>query len=144
MRTRRLALIASTMVALGGSLTGAATAASAQSTVPVRVFTASDSGRTITMIIGTTFKVRLANCADCGDEWSFSQRPVSRVVKVEHRAEVSTATPPAVGGEAHTIWTFQTERAGKTTMRIAEHSAEQGGKVIKRFTLTIKVLPIAS
>ncbi len=105
----------------------------------VRTFGYSDSGRTVHVSKGATFKVRLKGCGDCGDYWSFSHRPDKAVVKVVSRRVVAAAKPPAVGGYDHTIWTMKAVGRGTTTMRMAEHSASQHGKVIKRFSLTVKV-----
>lgn len=144
MTSRRLALILSTAAVAAAPVMTAASAAPSQPAAHERVFGYADSGRTVNVSNGATFQVRLENCADCGQQWHFVRRPAARTVTVVSRHEVSTAKPPAVGGDAHTIWTFHaTRNPGKTSMEMVETSAERGGKVIKRFTLTVDVHTLA-
>jgi predicted secreted protein len=127
----RLAVVCASGLAVAAPATGSA----ATATEPV--YTHADSGHTEHLRVGTVFKVRLRGCGDCGDSWSFSKRPNAHVVKVLRRRVVPEAKPPAVGGYDHTVWTMKVVGRGSTTMRIAEHAAAEGGKVIKRFRLTI-------
>ena len=131
----RTVLIAATLVLAAGPLAGSAAATSGSHAS--YVFTNADSGKTATLTAGTTFKVRLKGCGDCGDSWSFSHRPSTKVVKVVKRQVIPVAKPGMVGGYNHTVWTMEAVGQGTTTMRMAEHSASQG-KVIKRFSLTVK------
>ncbi|MGN6474687.1 MAG: protease inhibitor I42 family protein [Mycobacteriales bacterium] len=117
----------------------AATPATAAATSTVHVYHQKDSGRTIHITRGEKFKVRLKACGDCGDSWSFSHRPAKTIVKYLGKTTRSTATPPAVGGEDIVTWTFKGVGAGTTKIGLAEHAASQGNKVIKRFSLTVKV-----
>lgn len=135
----RLVLTGATVAALVGSLTGTASAHPARGTAAPVVYHDKASGHTISVAEGKTFKVSLEACGDCGQHWSFTHRPAAATVEVEHRRVVSDAKPPAVGGNDHTIWTFRAVSTGKTTMRMVERSADDGNKVIKRFTLTVEV-----
>jgi predicted secreted protein len=117
----------------------AASASAGSTPTKVEVYTLKDSGRSVSVLRGKTFRVRLQNCGDCGEQWVISTRPRPRVLSLVSRHETSTAKPPAVGGENHTIWTFRADEPGRTTMAMSEHSAEKGGKVIKRFRLTVTV-----
>lgn len=116
-----------------------ATPAAAMTTSTVHVYHQKDSGRTIHITRGEKFKVRLKACGDCGNSWSFSHRPAKAIVKFLGKSTRSTATPPAVGGEDIVTWRFKGVGAGTTKIRLAEHSASEGNKVIKRFSLTVKV-----
>jgi curli biogenesis system outer membrane secretion channel CsgG len=139
---RRTVVLATTAAAIAAPLMTSATASTSglRATSSGKVYTYANNGQTVSFAKVTTFKVRLQNCADCGEQWHFVVKPSSRQLNLVSRREVSTAKPPAVGGEAHTIWTFQTTRnPGRTTMVMAETSAEKGGKTIKRFTLHVRV-----
>jgi hypothetical protein len=122
---------------LAALVTVAPATASAAATSHEPVYTHADSGHTEHLAVGTTFKVRLRGCGDCGDSWSFPKRPDPHVVKILSRRVIAEAKPPAVGGYDHTVWTMKVVGRGSTTMRMAEHAATEGGKVIKRFRLTI-------
>ncbi|HEX3705204.1 MAG TPA: protease inhibitor I42 family protein [Mycobacteriales bacterium] len=135
----RLALAATTVAALVGSLTGTAAAHPARRASHPIVFDHHDSGRAISVTRGTTFKVSLEACGDCGQYWSFAHRPAGATLKVEKKLVKPDAKPPAVGGNDHTIWTFRGVGKGRTTMRIVERSAENRQKIIKHFTLTVGV-----
>lgn len=92
------------------------------------------SGRTVHLTVGTRFSVELKTCADCGYSWKFAHRPDHSVVKVLGSHVVSHAKPPAVGGEATTIYRFKVVGTGRTTFRLVEHAPS--GKVSSHFRLT--------
>ncbi|HWC36213.1 MAG TPA: protease inhibitor I42 family protein [Mycobacteriales bacterium] len=100
------------------------------------VYTKADSGHTEQITKGTTFKIRLKNCADCGDAWSFKTKFDSRYVKLIGKTKKSSATPPAVGGIDTDTWTYKVVGKGTTTVKMVQKGPSQ--KVIKRYTLTIK------
>lgn len=135
----RLALVASASTALACSLAGIASAQAAVTATSPVVYHAGSSGKTVIVTQGTTFKISLEACGDCGDSWSFSHRPASSIVKVTGHKTVSEAKPPAVGGQDHQIWTFKARHNGTTTIRLVERSAEKSNKVIKHYSLTVKV-----
>jgi predicted secreted protein len=138
MRTRTLALVASTAFASAAPLVSASAATPAPVAATVRTYHQMDSGRTVTAFVGKPFKVRLEVCGDCGSSLKLVS-PNTRVLHLVRRSITSTAKPPAVGGEEFETWTFEAKNAGKATIRITKRSAEQGGKVSPRFHLTVKV-----
>jgi predicted secreted protein len=101
-----------------------------------KVYTHADSGDTVHVASGTKFKVRLKVCETCGYRWSFANHPRKSVLRLEHKSDVSSAKPPAVGGINTVTWTYQAVHAGKTTMKLVERSP--AGKVAKHFRLTVK------
>jgi predicted secreted protein len=111
--------------------TGAVTATASAT----RVYTHADSGRTVHLKIGTTFKVNLKTCADCGDAWHFTKRPSIGVVRLVSKHVVSHNKPPVVGGFARTIYRFKVVGAGRTTERMVE-TGPGNGHVVGRFKLT--------
>jgi predicted secreted protein len=138
MRTRALALIASTALASATPLAAVAAATPAPVAAKGAVYHQKDSGRTVNAFVGKAFKVRLEVCGDCGDSLKLIT-PSPRVLRVEHRSLVSTAKPPAVGGEQFETWTFEAKNPGKATIRVTQTSAQRGGKTSPRFHLTVKV-----
>lgn len=143
MRPRPFVLAAATAIAMSTPFVATATAAPA--TAKVTTYSIKNSGQTVSMVRGTVFKVHLHYCGDCGDSWSFAQKPAPRIVAFEGRKNTSTAKPPAVGGENDGYWTFKATGPGTTKIRLAEHSAQKSGQVTKRFTLTVKVAaPLAN
>lgn len=133
----RVLLGASTAVLAAGPF-----AAGAAASAEPPVYTHADSGKSVKLAHGTTFKVRLKGCGDCGLFWTISHHPDPGVVKqVGHKVVKPVAKPPAVGGYDHTTWTFKTVGNGATTMRMAEHDAKNHNKVVKRFKLTVQVTP---
>ena len=139
--SKRLGSVLTTAAALVLGLGPVASPASAAGSIPI--YTHADNGKTEHLAVGTKFKVRLKGCGDCGDTWSFKQKPDPHVVKVLGRNVYTEAQPPAVGGYDHTVWTMRVVGNGTTTMRMVERSASQNNKVIKRFSLTIQVTPVA-
>lgn len=132
-RIARVAVLASSLVVVAAPLTPPVAAAA--SATPV--YTQADSGKTENVAYHTDFKVRLRVCEDCGYRWSFAQRPDRKIIKLIRRTDVSSAKPPAVGGINTVTWTYEAVGHGKTTMKLVQKSP--GGKVSKRFSLTIRV-----
>jgi predicted secreted protein len=135
--TKTLARIALLSAASIVGLAPITESASAASTTPV--YTNHDSGKTVTQVRGSTFKVRLKGCGPCGLYWSISKKPDAAVVERVGHKTTKPINPSTVGGYDRTTWTFKAVGHGTTTMRMAEHDAKQRNKVIKRFSLTVKV-----
>ena len=131
----RFLVAVSALVLTAGPLAGSASAA----TSGPHVYKQADSGRTVGLTYGSKLKVRLKVCEDCGDRWSFAHRPDAKTLKLVHKTDVSSATPPAVGGINTVTWTFKGVGYGKTTLKLVKRSASQGQKVTKRFSLTVNV-----
>ena len=129
---RTLHRIAAASTAALITSTAVATAATAATSTPV--YTHKDSGRTIHLAVGTVFKVKLRNCADCGDLWHWKHRPDRHVVKVLSKRIVSHVQPPAVGGIATTIYRLKVVGHGTTKLVLVETSPS--GQAIKHFRLT--------
>jgi predicted secreted protein len=134
----RILLICSALFASGAPLAAATSAA----TTSTPVYTQKDSGRTVHPSQGSKFKIRLKTCADCGDSWSFTKRFDKNVVKLVRTTKSSSATPPAVGGVETITWLYKVVGPGSATVKMAQRSASQSNKVIKRFTLTVQVTPL--
>jgi predicted secreted protein len=132
----RLLVLASTLAFAIGPV---ADAASASSSTPV--YHQSDSGKTVSLAEGTTFKVRLKVCEDCGNFWHWKVRPDSDVVKIVSKKDVSSAKPPAVGGINTVTWTMKVVGPGDTAMKLVQKAASQNNKVVKRFTLYVAAGP---
>jgi predicted secreted protein len=103
------------------------------------VYKQSASGSTIHPALDSKFKVRLKVCEDCGDHWEFAHKPDKDILKRVKHTDVSSATPPAVGGINTETWTYKAVRHGKTTIQLVRRSASHHQKVTKRFNLTVKV-----
>lgn len=127
--SRRLFTVAAA-VAVSCSSLGLAAAAGGSGPV----YKHKDSGRTVHPAVGTTFKVSLRTCADCGDAWHWAHRPNAAVVKLVSKRVVSHVVPPAVGGYASTIYKFKVVGAGRTTEKLVETGPS--GKTISHFRLT--------
>jgi hypothetical protein len=130
--TRGVRPLAAVSIAVLATSAGLATTAIAGSTSPT--YTHKDTGRTVHLAVGTEFRVSLRTCADCGDSWKWAHRPDAGVVKLLSKRVVSKAKPPAVGGEASTIYTFKVVGAGRTHEGLTEIGPS--GKVIAHFRLT--------
>lgn len=131
----RILLICSALLVVGGPIAEASSAAT--SSTPV--YTQKKSGQTVSATVGSKFKIRLKACGDCGDSWSFSRRFDKNIVKLVRANKTTSATPPAVGGIDTLTWTYKAVGGGTTTVKMVERSASQRQKVIKRFTLTVRV-----
>jgi hypothetical protein len=138
MRTRALALVATTTLASVVPLAAATAATPAPVSAKTAVYHQKDSGRTVAAVVGKAFKVRLEVCADCGDSLKLAL-PSKRVLRLDHTSIKSTAKPPAVGGEEFETWTFEGRNPGLTTIAVSQRSAQKGGKVTRRFTLRVRV-----
>ncbi len=121
--------------ALALALTPTAGSAAAPAGTPV--YHHSDSGRTVHVVPGEKFKVRLKVCETCGYRWSFAHRPAKDVVKLVDKHRVSSAKPPEVGGINTITWTYKAVGHGKTRIKLIQRSPAQ--KVVKHFALTVKV-----
>jgi hypothetical protein len=126
---RRFAALSTAVLATS---VGLATTAVASSTAPT--YTHRDTGRTVHLAVGKVFRVRLLTCADCGDSWKWVHRPHAGVVKLVSKRVVSEAKPPAVGGEAHTVYRFKVVGAGRTHEGLTEIGPS--GKAMAHFRLT--------
>jgi predicted secreted protein len=130
----RLVLLTSAFLAASAPL-----AAPAAATSNAPVYKQSASGSTIHPALDSKFKVRLKVCEDCGDHWEFAHKPDKDILKRVKHTDVSSATPPAVGGINTETWTYKAVRHGKTTIQLVRRSASHHQKVTKRFNLTVKV-----
>ena len=142
-RTGRVLVGISTLIIFtGGSIAAQATAAGAST---VRVYHLSDSGRTVHVSKGATFRVSLVAATDGGYSWDFSRRTNAAIVKYSGRKGYSLApspqtTPPTVGASTRQVFTFHAVGDGMTSFKLGEYPpGPRGQKAARSFSLTVKV-----
>jgi len=106
-----------------------------------RTFHHADSGRTVRVSHGATFRIDLRTSVDGGYSWHLVRGRHSAHVKVIDRA--TRPYPHAagtVGYPYHTIYTLKATRRGAGTLRLVERRSWDKADVASRFVLHVHVV----
>jgi inhibitor of cysteine peptidase len=103
-----------------------------------REFTARDSGRTVTLPIGTHFTVRLASNVSTGYGWQLTALDQAVVRNTGNHYIAPEAPLPGAGGVEE--WDFAVQATGTTTLEMEYRRPwEQGAPPVDTFELTVVV-----
>jgi len=106
-------------------------------------YTASDSGRTVTLTSGTHFKVQLASNATTGFAWELHALDETIVAQVGNQYVVPDTDLVGAGGAEE--WEFVAQAAGSTTLQMEyRRSWETDTPALETFELTIQVVAAGS
>ena len=103
------------------------------------VYTASDSGRTVTLASGTHFKVQLASNATTGYAWEL--RALDETIVAQVGDQYIAPNSDLVGAGGAEEWEFAAQAAGTTTLQMEyRRSWETDTPAPETFELTIEVV----
>jgi predicted secreted protein len=117
-------------------------APNAHAATTLRTYHLRDSGATIAVDNGETFRISLRTATDGGYSWAVTKHPDPKVLDLLHKTVVPLPHPGGgVGFPSRTSYTYRGVGVGRTSVTIVERQSFAPGSTIKRFRLTIDVLP---
>jgi predicted secreted protein len=107
-----------------------------------KTFRESDSGASVKIKQGKTFKVRLDQAFDGGYAWSKAKPKDQSVVKLVRKRTLPgecATIPYCVGGTNIFVATYRAVAPGKTKLRLVQRQSFGDGDVLGRFKLDVTV-----